>query len=259
VASVAVDCARRTHADLSAAAVLSIGAGEMNRRMLERFAQVGVGSLTVANRSPEKAEQLAREHRAGVLPFTQVAERLAEFDVVVTSTASGEPVLTRTMLQRAMGQREAGEMVLVDIAVPRDVEPSAGELPGVNLLNIDDLESVVRNTVRARRSIREDVQPILDEHVAQLLRDLHLRTISPVIDALYRNVEAIGDEELQRGLRKLTDAGDPPADILSEAIRRVIRRTLHPVAHSLRNPPGKETARADAAALERLFDLDVEE
>jgi glutamyl-tRNA reductase len=259
VASVAVDCARRGRDDLAAAAVLSIGAGEMNQRMIERFAQVGVGSLAVSNRSSERAEQLAADHAAAVVPFDKLARRLAEFDVVVTSTASDAPVLTRAMLQRALTDRDGRDIVLVDIAVPRDVEPSAGELTGVHLFNIDDLESVVRTTVRDRRSIREDVQPILDEHVAQLLRNLHLRTISPVIDALYRSVEAIGDEEFQRARRKLTDADTDPVDVLAETIRRVVRRTLHPVADSLRNPPGKETARADAAALQRLFDLDVEE
>lgn len=258
VASVAVDCARQAMGEMSSAAVLSIGAGEMNRRMLESFGSAGAGSLAVANRSQDKADALAAEHDAAVVPFEAIPDRLAEFDVVVTSTGSSAAVLSRSVVRRAMDRRNGAEMVLVDIAVPRDVEPGAGELPGVHLFNIDDLEHVVRTTIHTRRSARDEAADILDEHVAALLRDLHLRTIAPVIDALYRNIETIGREELERAERKLTDAADP-AGVVKEAIHRVIRRTLHPVADSLRNPPGQETARADAAALERLFGLDVED
>ncbi len=258
VASVAVDCARQAMGEMSSAAVLSIGAGEMNRRMLESFGSAGAGSLAVANRSQDKADALAAEHDAAVIPFDAIPARLAEFDVVVTSTGSSAAVLSRSVVRRAMDRRNGAEMVLVDIAVPRDVEPGAGELPGVHLFNIDDLEHVVRTTIHTRRSARDEAADILDEHVAALLRDLHLRTIAPVIDALYRNIETIGREELERAERKLTDAADP-AGVVKEAIHRVIRRTLHPVADSLRNPPGQETARADAAALERLFGLDVED
>ncbi len=259
VASVAVDCARRATGELSSAAVLSIGAGEMNRRMLELFRSAGVGSLAVANRSRDKADALAAEHEAAVVAFDAIADRLAGFDVVVTSTGSSAPVLSRSAVRRAMDQRDGAEMVLVDIAVPRDIDPGAGELPGVHLFNIDDLEHVVRTTIHTRRSARDDASDILEEHVTGLLRDLHLRTIAPVIDALYRNVETIGSEELRRAQKKLTDSAAVPSEVVREAIHRVIRRTLHPVADSLRNPPGRETARADAAALERLFDLDVED
>ncbi len=256
VASVAIDAATAMVPDLSQATVLSIGAGKMNRQMLQRLAELGAGKLMVSNRSQAKAQQLASLCGGQVAALADLREYLPQADVVLCSTASEAPLLTREMLKEAITRRHGRDMLLIDIAVPRDVQPSVGELPGVHLRNIDDLESVVRSTIRMRSKERDSAQAIIDAHVPEVLASLHLRTVSPTIDALYRQMESIAAEEFEEAGKRLAGGSQQtPAETLQRALHRTIRRTLHPVTEALRNAEKSETARADAAALRRLFQL----
>lgn len=259
VASIAIDAARTVVPDIERATVLSIGAGKMNRQMLRRLSEMGAGRLLVANRSRSKAEQLAGLCGGSTVAMADIARRLPEADVVLCSTASEAPLLTRAMLKDAIARRHGRDMLLIDIAVPRDVQPSVGELPGVHLRNIDDLETVVRSAIRTRSRERDAAQAIIDAHVPEVLASLHLRTVAPTIDALYRQMETIAADEFQQAARRLAGgSNDSPAETLQRALHRTIRRTLHPVTEALRSAEKSETARADAAALRRLFQLPEE-
>ena len=258
VASVAVDCVVGRLGALAGKCVLSIGAGKMNELMLRRLRQLGASRVLVANRTAGRARQLAAGCGGEVVPFRSLKESLALADVVVTSTASDSPILTRRMIAAARKSRSRKPLLIMDIAVPRDVEAAAGELKNVFLYNIDDLESVVRSTIRTRRGQGRRADRIINEHVKEFMEALNVRQVAPTIDALYTYMRKIADEELASARNKLTghaDAGED-TEILQRALHRTIRRIMHPAARALRDAAGTDAARAHIAAVQRLFRLD---
>ena len=258
VASVAIDCVVRKLAALTGKCVLNIGAGKMNELMLDRLKELGVGRILVANRSAARARQLASKCGGKAVPFGSIGKQLARADVVVTSTASETTILTQKMITRSQRTRGARPLLIVDIAVPRDVESSAGQIPNVFLYNIDDLESVVRRTIRTRRGQKSAAGKIIDEHVDEFLSNLNVRQVAPTIDALYAYMRGIADEELSAARNKLAAHEDVEADAeaLQRALHRTIRRIMHPAARALRNAAGTDAARAHIAAIRKLFELD---
>ncbi len=263
VATAAVDHILRTFGSLDGATVLSVGAGKISELMLRELRKLGVGRFLLANRSPENARRLAETCEGEVVAFESIRERLHEADVLVTSTASEAPILTRAMFEESQRRRTGRPQHVVDVAVPRDVDPAAAEVPGLHLYNVDDLEQAVRETLSAREAEVAPARAIIDEHVDELIQALHVRTISPVIDALYKHMESVAGEELADASNKLSarlnGQGRIAADALQRALHRTVRRIMHPVVANLRNSPARETARADAAALERLFELAEDE
>jgi len=260
VASAALDCVTEALGNLSGATVLSIGAGKMNELMLRRLAACGVVRLLVVNRSPAPAEALAARCGGRAVPFGEIARHLADADVVLTSTGSPQPILTAEMVTAAMHSREDRPLLALDIAVPRDVDPAAGEVPGVRLLNIDDLETVVRDTLRLREDERDAARRIVAEHVKGFLQTMNIRQVAPTLGALYRHMRRIADGELDDARNKLSTHDDAEEDvrILRRALHRTIRRILHPAATHLRGAAGSDAARAHAAALRKLFALEEE-
>ena len=261
VASVAVECVAQAFESLSGACVLNIGAGKMNTLMLRHLRRLGAERILVTNRSAPRAQQLAAACGGQAVPFAKRAEHLAASDVVVTSTASPSPVLTRKMIASAQRRRSHRPLVIVDIAVPRDVEPSAGGLKNVFLYNIDDLERIVRGTLASREGEQVPAERIVAVQVRQFTQAQNIRDVTPTIRDLYRRLRQIADAELAAAANKLRDHDDAEADaeILERAVHRTIRQILHPCVTRLRDEAGTDAARAHVASLRKLFDLDREE
>lgn len=261
VASVAVEFVCRIFETLHGKCVLTVGAGKMNEIMLRQLAKKGCDHLLVTNRSFERAERLAEACRGEPVPFEDLADHLARADVVLTGTASESPILTRRMVASAQQRRNWQPLLIVDIAVPRDVDAEAGELENVFLYNIDDLDRIVRTTIETRRGQRHAAEAIIEEHLVELTDRLRVRNVAPTIDALYRTMERVAAEELQAARNKLAEHDDAEADteILQRALHRTIRRILHPCTRRLREAAGTDAVRAHIAALRELFELDEEE
>lgn len=261
VASVAVDCIKNQLDSLTGRCVLSIGAGKMNQLMLKYLKKLGAERILVANRSPDRARKLAEQCGGLAVGFDDLGVHLRQADIVLTSTGSDSPIITSQMLASAQGQRDGRPMLIVDLAVPRDVEPAAGELEGVSLYNIDEMDEVVRQTIKSRRSDVAAAERIIDLHTAELMERINIRQVAPTIDELYRKMERICDEELAAAGKKLTGHDDADADmaILTQAMRRTIRRIMHPCVQNLRGSAGSDAARAHIAALRKLFGLDQQQ
>ncbi|MGC9454827.1 MAG: glutamyl-tRNA reductase [Phycisphaerae bacterium] len=259
VASVAVDFVAETARPLKGKCVLNVGAGKTNELMLRRLSELGAGQLLVANRSPDRAADLARRCGGRAVPWDALAEHVGRADVVVTSTASQHPVITRGMLAAATAGGRA--LLLVDLAVPRDVEPSAGELPGVTLYNIDHLRNAVEAAMRSRRAHLGSAERIVERHVNEFLEKLNIRRVAPTIRSLYRLAHRIADDEVRRARNKLSEHEDAEADevIVRHAVHRTLRQMLHPAVENLRRTAGTDSARADVAAIRKLFGLDDEQ
>jgi len=258
VASVAVDCVLGHVESLAGKVVLNVGASKMNELMLRRLAELGPARILVANRSPDRAAALAAACNGQVVPFADIAAHLAEADIVVTSTASESPILTADGVAPVVAGRGDRPLLIVDIAVPRDVAADVGELPGVTLRNIDDLNAVVRETMDLRREQRDAAERLIDRHVEELVDRLDVRHVVPAIKSLYRRMERVAAEELAEAGRKLASHSDADEDlrILRRATRRLIRRMLHPATRALRRRAGSDQAADLAAALRELFALD---
>ncbi|MFP4104645.1 MAG: glutamyl-tRNA reductase [Phycisphaerae bacterium] len=258
VASVAIDAMADSLGSLNGRTVLSVGAGKMTDLMLQQLAELGPRELIVLNRTPGKARQLADRCSGTPGRLAALQMHLPHADAVITCTASAQPVLSARAVAEAMKTRRHRPLLIIDIALPRDVEPGAGDLPGVTLINIDDLQRTVRKTLKAR----SDQQPLAEElirlHVKKLTEQMNIRGVTPTIRALYRRMQSVADEQLDEALRKLSTHEDVEEDarILRRALHRTIRRILHPAAVNLREAAGSDTVRAHIAALNELFELD---
>ncbi|MFB3891790.1 MAG: glutamyl-tRNA reductase [Phycisphaerae bacterium] len=271
VASMAVRHVARRHKTLRGKCVLAIGAGQMSRLMLLGVAKLRPTRVLVCNRTIAGARRLAAQLRRAVadtkppwraeiavIPFPRLAGSLWQADVVLTSTASARPIITAEMVEAAQKRRRHRPMHIVDIAVPRDVEPAAGRVKNVTLINIDRLKGQARSAARLLRGATAAAEKIIERHAADFIANLNMRQVAPTIEALYRRMEEVAGEELSEARHKLAAHSDADADIavVRRALHRTVRRILHPLARNLRQGAGAETARAHLTAVRRLFEME---
>src|SRR3954452_10902523 len=175
MAAAAVKLAARIFPSLKDQSVLFIGAGEMIELCATHFAAQGPARMTVANRTLERAEKLAHRFGARALELKALSDHLHEYDIVVSCTASSLPILGKGLVERALRARRRRPMFMVDLAVPRDIEPEAAELDDVFLYTIDDLSQVVSENLDARRSAVDQAEVIIDTQVGQFMRWMQAR------------------------------------------------------------------------------------
>ncbi|MGB2822398.1 MAG: glutamyl-tRNA reductase [Phycisphaerae bacterium] len=261
VASVAVEFVQQLFETLEDKCVLSVGAGKMNDLMLRHLGRLGTGRILVVNRSRDRAERLADACGGCAGHFERLGDHVAEADVVLTSTGAAECVITAEMVRSAQVRRRYRPLLMMDIAVPRDVDPAAGQVENVFLYNIDDLDRIVQGNLELRHSQRGAADGIVAEHVDEFLSALNVRDVTPTIQALYRSMEKLAAEELADARNRLSghDDADEDLEILRRTLHRTIRRMLHTCTQRLRHAAGSNAARAHVAALRELFQLDLDE
>ena len=180
-------------------------------------------------------------------------EELHEYDIVVSCTASSLPILGKGLVERALRARRHRPIFMVDLAVPRDIEPEAGELDDVFLYSIDDLAQIVSANVDARRSALAQAEAIIDTHVGQFMHWMQVRESVPLIRALRGRVDEARREELERALRRLA-RGEEPAKVLEALSQGLMNKLMHAPTQALNEAAGEER-RALAEILARLFRL----
>jgi glutamyl-tRNA reductase len=259
VASVAVDYARRIFEHFGDKTVLSIGAGKMAALVLQSFAGLQPGRLLVCNRDPAKAASLASRFRGEAVPFERLGDHLVAADIVITSTGSTEPVITRTAVEGLLRRRRYRPMFLIDIAVPRDVEASVGELDHVYLYNLDDLQQVVQGTLSQRKGAIDAARAIVTRHVEEFSSWHRQREMGPAIDRLYRTFHDLAREELDRTLNKLGSVSPADRAQLEEMTRRLVNKMLHRPVQTLRSTEGMHAGGTYLHAMEKLFQLEAPE
>src|SRR5688572_7712941 len=251
MAAAAVKLAARIFPSLKDQNVLFIGAGEMIELCATHFAAQAPRRIAVANRTLERAEKLARRFSGEALELRALPERLQEYDIVVSSTASSLPILGKGLVERALRARRRRPMFMVDLAVPRDIEPEAGELDDVFLYTVDELAQIVSENRDARRAAVEQAEAIIDTQVGQFMRWMQVRESVPLIRALREQGEQARRQELERALR-LLQRGDDPASVLEALSQGLTNKLLHPPTQALNETTGADR-RALADTLARLF------
>jgi glutamyl-tRNA reductase len=256
MAAAAVKLAQRIFPSIAEQRVLLIGAGEMIELTATHFAAQQPKSMTVANRTLERGAQLAARVRAEAITLNELPERLAQFDIIVTSTASSLPILGKGLLERAIKARRHAPMFIVDLAVPRDVEPEASELDDVFLYSIDDLANIVKDSLQIRVEAVREAEAMIAEQAESFLRWLEGRVVVPTITALHGHHEALRAAEVERARRLLAN-GTPPDQVLEQLARGLTHKFLHGPTQAL-NQAG-EAERAELLALfQRVYHLPEE-
>ena len=256
MAAAAVKLAQRIFPSITEERVLLIGAGEMIELCATHFAAQKPKSITVANRTLERGAQLAARFHADAITLNELSERLAQFDIIVTSTASSLPILGKGMLERAIKQRRHAPIFIVDLAVPRDVEPEASELDDVFLYSIDDLANIVKDSLQIRVDAVREAETMIAEQAESFLRWLEGRVVVPTITALHGHHDALRLAELDRAKRLLAN-GTPPDQVLDQLARGLTNKFLHGPTQAL-NAAG-EAERAELLALfQRVYHLPEE-
>ncbi|MGA3068263.1 MAG: glutamyl-tRNA reductase [Tepidisphaeraceae bacterium] len=257
IASVAVDCARRIFDTFGDKTALTIGAGKMASLMLAGLAELKPGKLLVCNRDPAKAAELARNFNGIPSPWENLADHLAAADIVLTSTGSATPILTKPMFELVMRRRRFKPMFLIDIAVPRDVAPEVGDVQNVYLYNLDDLQQVVSATRSQRGAELDAANQILAQHVEQFADWHRARELGPLIEQLHRRWHAVAQEELERTLGKLPEISAQQRAHLEELSRRIVNKLLHdPIRQMHNSQDGHAPQMKYLHAIEKLFGLD---
>src|SRR4051794_20626191 len=182
VASVAVDYAKRIFEKFDDKTVLCVGAGKMAGLVLQSLAGLNPRRLLVCNRNPERATPLAERFKGQAVPFERLGDHLVAADVVVSSTGSTQPVITRSLFEPLLRRRRYRPVFVIDIAVPRDVEPAVGELDNVYLYNLDDLQQVVLSTQSQRKDAVDAAKKIVSRQVEEFVLGHRQRELGPTID-----------------------------------------------------------------------------
>ena len=253
MAAAAVKLAERIFPSIGAQRVLLIGAGEMIDLCATHFVARQPKSITVANRTLERGAQLASRVRGDAITLNELPEHLARYDIIVTSTASSLPILGKGMLERAIKARRHAPMFIVDLAVPRDVEPEAAELDDVFLYSVDDLANIVKDNLQIRVEAVREAEAMIAAQSENFLRWLEGRAVVPTITALHGHHDALRAAEFERAKRLLAN-GTPAEQVLDQLARALTNKFLHEPTQAL-NQAG-EAERAELLALfQRVYHL----
>src|SRR6266700_8354724 len=253
MAAASVKLAERIFPSIAQQRVLLIGAGEMIDLAATHFAARKPRSITVANRTRERGAQLASRFAADALTLNELPERLAQFDIIVTSTASSLPILGKGLLERAIKARRHSPMFIVDLAVPRDVEPEAADLDDVFLYSVDDLANIVKDNLQIRADAVREAEVLIAAQSESFLRWLEGRAVVPMITALHGHHDALRASELERAKRLLGN-GTSAEQVLEQLARGLTSKFLHGPTQAL-NQAG-EAERAELLALfQRVYHL----
>ena len=251
LAAAAVRLSERVFGDLSQARVLFIGAGEMIELCATHFAARQPKKIAVANRTIERADVLANRFNASAMRLADLPAQLASFDVIVSCTASTLPILGLGMVERASRERRRLPMVMVDLAVPRDIEPEVGRLDDVYLYSVDDLGAVVQSGAQARQSAVLQAEAIIDSRVRSYMHWLQLRSTVPIIKGLQAGAQAMQGHELERAKRALAK-GESPEMVMEQLAHALTQKYLHGTLAALHQ--SEETERQQLLGwLPRLF------
>ncbi|MCK5114816.1 MAG: glutamyl-tRNA reductase [Phycisphaerae bacterium] len=257
VASVALECIYKTFSSLKNKRVLSIGAGKISEIILRELQLLKPRELIVANRSLNRAQQLAAACNARVIPLEDIGSAINNADVVVTCTASKKPIITTDMLRSIPLCDNKKPLLMIDLGVPRDIEPTAGELPNVDLHNIDDLQSIIDETIEVRKDHIESAREIIAEHVREFMDRMKIRDVIPTIDSLYKRIDAVVECELAApGNRGLSAA---ESENLRCSLRRSLRQFCHPAVENLRKSVSGPIGSGHANVIRKIFGLDDEQ
>ncbi|MCG8429226.1 MAG: glutamyl-tRNA reductase [Chromatiales bacterium] len=233
VAFAAVSLARQIFSELSDQTALLIGAGETIELAARHLHQHGIGNIIVANRTLERAHNLANQFDGYAIGLTEIPVHLAEADIVISSTASPLPVLGKGTVESALKKRKHQPMFMVDIAVPRDIEAEVGDLNDIYLYTVDDLQEVIDENLRSRQEAAEQANEIIEFHTQEFMGWLRSLDAVGLIQGYRRKAEKMRDDVLQKALKQL-EKGKSPEEAMQFLANTLTNKLLHAPSAQIR-------------------------
>jgi glutamyl-tRNA reductase len=253
MAAAAVKLAQRIFGDISEQKVLFIGAGEMIELCADHFAAQKPKSMTIANRTIERGSNLAQKINGHAILLNDLPAHFAEFDIVVTSTASQLPIIGLGMVETAIKARRHRPIFMVDLAVPRDIEHEVAELDDVFLYTVDDLSQVVSDGIENRQIAAIEAESIVANRVEHFMQWFKKRDAVPTIKALRDQFDALRKVETEKALKQL-QKGESPEKVLEALSIALSNKFLHAPSHALNQSHGEEHAKLEDT-LKQLYQI----
>jgi glutamyl-tRNA reductase len=254
VSSVAVEVARQLWSGFEGRRVLVVGAGKMSD-LAARALRASGATVAVTNRTAARAEELAQRLGCTVEPWNDLEGALSRADIVITSTGAREPILGLALLERVQKARKRRQMLLVDIAVPRDVDPAVDALEGINRWDIDNLQKVVAQNLEDRRQEADRAEALVDAEVVRCLAAKRGNAVGPTITALRSRSLGIARAEAEKTISSLQGLDDRAKRALSMMAESIVNKLLHAPQVALKKSGASDDGEALLAAAHTLFDL----
>jgi len=227
VSYAAVELARDIFGSLAGKRVLLAGAGKMAESAARHLRRAGVSEILVTNRTRSRADLLAEEFQGQVVPYDEFLNVLPEVDIVLASSGAPHYILTREQMRGVISRRRNRPMFLIDIAVPRNIEPSVNQLDNVFLYDIDDLDRVVKSNLQARKNVAEQAEEIIAEEVERMVLRLKTREVAPTIISLQEQLEQLRAAEIERARGKLGTLTPQQEEAIEALTRGIINKIAH--------------------------------
>jgi glutamyl-tRNA reductase len=250
--------AKEASADRPISSMLLVGAGKMIKLAASNLSSLGLGQIWVANRTEARAEELAKRIGGSVLPFNKVQEVLERVDAILTCTSSQDYVIKYDELQSAVRKRNGRPIIIVDASVPRNVDPTAAKIPGVNLYNIDDLAPFVQDSGKLAEPQIEYAKKMIESEVEDSYARIKAYDADDTLKNLRKIAEEIREKELSRALRKLGRVTDKEKVIVDLLTRRIVNKLLYEPTARLKDHVGRGDGEIYEEAIRELFGIGQE-
>lgn len=256
VSFVAVELAKKIFGSLAGKTVLLVGAGEMSELAARHLINQGVTGVTIVNRTYDRARQLAARFHGSAVPFEELQNALQDCDIVITSTGAARYVIDTEMIAAALHRRKNRLLFLIDIAVPRDIDPAVAAIDNVFLYNIDNLQDVVDENVKIRQQESEKAETIIAEEVARYLQWIHQLQVVPTIVSLRAKADQILRAEWEKNSSWMQSLSPADRERMAGMVQALINKVLHDPITGLKEESRDGEALPYVAALRRLFKLE---
>jgi len=251
ISYMAVELGKKIFNSLEGHTALLIGAGEMAELSARHLVNAGVSRVLLANRTADRAQQLAGELGGETIKFNELSQHMAEADIIICSTAADEYLITEQMVRESLGKRRNRPSFFIDISVPRNIDPAVGKIPNVFVFDIDDLESVISSNIREREREAERAELIVESEIMQFQQTLRVLDIGPTIGALRNKLQDIARSELTRQRNRLGQLTVEQED----AIEALLLSTVNKISHPLLSHMRRSFDASDAEAIQAWRDI----
>jgi glutamyl-tRNA reductase len=253
----AVELAKKIFTDLSKKIFMLLGAGEMAELAAKHLISSGVKEVLVSNRTYERACELSKEFKGRPVKFDEFIQEMVHTDIIICSTGAPAYILTRSQMQKVMKERKQKPVFIIDISVPRNIDPEINDLDNVYLYNVDDLQGVVDANVFERQKEAEKAEKIIEEELASFLKWQSSLDSVPTIVALREKAEEIKKEELAKLFPKIQGMGEKEKEAIEYMATAIVNKLIHPPTAALKE--ASEDKDAIVATIRRLYGINGEE
>lgn len=256
VSYAAVELGKRIFGKFNNKTVMIIGAGKMSELTVKHLYANGASKVIVANRTYDRAEELAKKFNGIPCSLDQVPELMKEVDIVISSTGSAGYVLTREQVTQLMRKRKSKTLFMIDIAVPRDLDPTINEVPNVFLYDIDDLQGIVESNIEQRRKEATKIETMIDHELGAYHQWFKTLGVSPIIRALQEKSAAVHEETMESLLKKLPDLEEREIKVIRKLTKSIVNQMLHDPINRVKEMAGEKHGDEAIAMFTKIFALE---